>query len=160
MRRLVLLAIALSVIVAVVSWFARESPDEALRRFYTADVPEALLMDPLIRQGDRIVPLLMTAITDRNMHRRGYAILSLGHIGSNAPLPVLRKILLDTSEESHTRASALEAIALIDSTEGLSLAHTAKDAEGPLGIAARQLLQPGTHRLTRRTWWQAFRGTD
>jgi len=117
------------------------TPEEALKEFYEADdVMEEQLMDPLILAGQTVVPLVLKEIRNRDMRRRGYAILALGHIGDRRALNGLRKIARDATENDVSRLCALRAIVLIDRTEGMTLAKEYTDEDiANVGWIHRQL---------------------
>jgi hypothetical protein len=142
--RIVFGAAALSLIVLVVAWAAYygplRSPEAAFRDFANPEKrPEALLRDPLIRAGPRVLPLVLDAIKDRNFRLRRYAI---GHLGCEryAPaLPALERIVADPTEQDYFRGDALIAIWQIDRKRGEALVQEYAGAQDYLGSTAREL---------------------
>lgn len=98
------------------------SPEEALKKFHSAQVAEDQLIDPLILAGKKVVPLIMKEIIDKNMQQRRYAIAALGHLEDPSALPTLENIFKDVSEIDYYRCDALESIALLNPSVGLALA--------------------------------------
>ena len=97
-------------------------------------------MDPLILAGDRVVPLVIRGVADRNMPKRRYAIQFLGNGGFDEAVPVLRRILADKAEDDWMRADALQAIYMIQQSEGAGLAVDYREQDGVLGTLARRAI--------------------
>lgn len=104
------------------------SSDEALNKFYSSEVAEDQLQDPLILAGDKVVPLVLSEIKNKDMPRRRYAIGALGSIGNPLALPVLEGILNDGFEKDYFQCDALEAIAMIDFNYAKKLAKINLDS--------------------------------
>jgi hypothetical protein len=85
-----------------------------MEEFYSAQVPEPVIMQPLVSAGNKIVPHLSREVLNREMQRRSYAILALGRIGDRRALDSLKRILDDKTEENTPRSCALRAIWHID----------------------------------------------
>lgn len=103
---------------------AAGTPDAALKRFYEQSpysVKEEQLRDPLILQGQSVVPRLLGEVTRKDMPRRSYAILALGDIGDRAALGTLERIVSDPDDGA--RCDALLAIAFMDRQHGRALAR-------------------------------------
>jgi hypothetical protein len=120
MKAWVALGILLLGVLAAGACLARRgafaSPEVALARFVSAspyDVAEDQLMDPLILAGPKVVPLLAKSISNRQMVHRRYAVMALGHLGDQAALPALTKIVVDVTDEGYVRCDALQAVGLI-----------------------------------------------
>jgi len=133
----------------------RPTPQAAYEGFCSEDVPEALLMDPLIMCGRRVVPIVLANIRDSGMPKRIYAIGFLGNGRYREALPALREVLNRGYEDEQVRRCALESIWMIDDQEG---ARTSKDFLGRsdlLGETAREI-QCARHSPRRRTYWDAL----
>lgn len=85
-----------------------------LNNFYTDNVPESIADRYLMGAGKQIVPFVLIEIQKKEMPKRRYAIGALGKIGDRSALPVLIKILEDSSEVIYFRDDALRAIWHID----------------------------------------------
>ena len=112
----------------------------AWREFYHGGYSEIDIGSSLVRVGEPIVPSVCSAIADRNMKRRRYAIAALGWIGDRRALPVLRRILADGSEVFHFRADALEAIYRISPRLAHQLAPPHTERKDLLGTVARAVV--------------------
>src|SRR5262245_45882955 len=83
------------------------SAEGALNRFYTYGndpddaVAEDMLMDPLIVAGEKVVPLVIREIKNKEMPRRRYAIGFLGNGSYKQALPALEDIFQDLSEKDY-----------------------------------------------------------
>ncbi len=132
-------------------------PEDALRDFYEArERAEDQLMDPLILNGRRVVPLVISAVTNKDMRLRRYAIGFLGNGRYRSALPVLEKVLADESEIYYFRADALEAIYQIAPERAQSLAPGHVDGEDLLGQVARTIVAGESPVYRTRSYWQAL----
>jgi HEAT repeat protein len=95
-----------------------------LNDFYFDNVPESINDRHLLNAGKAIVPHLIIEIQNKNMPKRGYAILALGKIGDKEAIPILAKILEDRSELIYFRTDSLRAIWHIDQKLGEEYART------------------------------------
>lgn len=134
------------------------SPDDALQRFYNNNGPEETLMDPLIVAGDKVMPLVMREVKNKEMPRRRYAIAFLGNGSYRDAIPVLENILRDTREEDYFRADALTSIYMIDESMGLRLAQQYKDQADYLGDVSRRVLAGDAQLRKRRSYADAIVG--
>ncbi|SRR2546426_107297 len=153
----------LSIVVALGLWWAAakgplRSPDDALRDFYEArERAEDQLMDPLILNGRRVVPLVVAEVPNKEMKLRRYAIGFLGNGQYRDALPVLEQVLADEFERYYFRADALEAISRISPDRAHELALRYVKGEDVLGRVAQDIVA-GRSPVTRtRSYWQAFR---
>ncbi|WP_279357153.1 hypothetical protein [Methylobacterium indicum] len=92
------------------------TPEAALAAFYE-DVPYSPACaesGPLRWAGRRIVPVIITEISNRGMPKREHAISFLGEKRYRDALPVLEKIAIDTTELDHIRYVALIAVSEIE----------------------------------------------
>lgn len=136
------------------------SPEDALRDFYEArDRAEDQLMDPLIRNGRRVVPLVIAELPNMDVRRRGYAIMFLGNGGYHEALPMLERVLLNESEENAFRADALQAIFQISPQRARDLAPRHMRGEDLLGRVARKIVAGRSPVYWTRSYWQAVLGT-
>jgi len=98
------------------------SAESALQRFYASDDAEEQLMDPLLLSGKTVVPRLTQEIERKDMPRRRYGIIALGHIGDERAVPVLTRLAMNPEEEDFIRGDALESVARIDRAAARRLA--------------------------------------
>ncbi len=154
--------LALSVLVGLCIWWAiakgpLRDPEKALHDFYAADGrAEDQLMDPLILNGRRVVPLVIAALPNRDMHLRRYAIGFLGVGRHQDALPSLERILSDESELAYFRADALEAIYQIEPERARALAHIYMNDQSFLGEIARVISEGKNPTYRTRSYWQAL----
>jgi hypothetical protein len=160
MRRTGLVAVAM--VVGVGFWWAAaegplRSPESALRDFYEVrDRGEDQLMDPLILNGGRVLPLVVSALPNKSMRLRRYAIGFLGNGHYRNALPALEKILADQSEIDYFRADALEAIFRIAPERAQVLAPAHVKGEELLGQVARTIVARESPVRWTRSYWQAL----
>jgi len=157
------IAIAAVVIVAGlgISWAVVEGPlrdpDDTLSDFYEArERAEDQLMDPLILNGRRVVPLVISAVPNKDMRLRRYAIGFLGNGRYRSALPVLEEVLADESEIYYFRADALEAIYQIAPDRAQALAPRHVNGEDLLGQVARTIVADESPVYLTRSYWQAL----
>jgi hypothetical protein len=153
----------LSIVLALGLWWAvaegpLRNPEAALREFYEArDRAEDQLMDPLILNGRRVVPLVIAAVPNKQMERRRYAIGFLGNGKYREALPVLEEVLSDESERFYFRADALEGIFQISPERARELAPRYLGGEDLLGRVAQDIVAGRNPVYWTRSYWQAFR---
>lgn len=135
-----------------------QSPQTALEQFYTYDGAEDMLMDPLILAGERVVPLVLEKVRDKNMPRRRYAISFLGNGSYRPALPVLQQILQDETEIDYFRADALESVYKIDESLGKEQARKYLDENNYVGHIAKRIIEGDELLKLRRSYLDAFRG--
>jgi hypothetical protein len=134
------------------------NPEEALEDFYEArDRAEDQLMDPLILNGRRVVPLVMKELSNKDMRLRRYAIGFLGNGRYSEALPMLEAILNDGSEIYYFRADALKAIFQISQARAKELAPNFVNSQEYLGDVAREIVVGRNPILSERSYWDAFR---
>ena len=129
-----------------------------MQKFYNNAGPEDTLMDPLILAGERVVPLVLDKVKDKNMPRRRYAISFLGNGAYKQALPALEGVLQDSTEQDYFRGDALRSIYQIDQSQGMRYAGTYKDEPGNLGKVSRDILAGEQHLLERRSYLDAWLG--
>lgn len=142
------------------SW-ALHDPQHCLDEFMYGDgngfLPEAHLLDPLIRCLGDIEPSLIQAIKDPGMPRRRYALLYLEFDGGRRSVPLLRSLVSDENEGYLYRSDALGALQKIAPEEALRLAERLASESGMLGESARRVLNEETcAHLGMRSWPEAF----
>jgi len=115
-------------------------------------------MDPLIIAGDKVVPLVLKEIQNKNMPRRRYAIHFLGNGSYRQALPLLMTILQDSAEEDYFRGDALISIYLIDEAKGKELARRYRDDQNYLGHISKQVLTDYEEIRKRRSYVEAVAG--
>jgi len=133
-------------------------PQDALKRFYDNQGPEDTLMDPLILAGDRVVPMVLKEVKNKNMPRRRYAIGFLGNGSYKEALAVIEPILLDPTEEDYIRGDALHSLYLIDASRGRELADRYKDQNDYLGEISRRVVSDDSQLKKIRTYAEALAG--
>lgn len=156
MKHVILMAAILLAVLVVAC--ASQSPEAALEKFYSYDGAEDQLMDPLILAGDKVVPLVIEKVKDRNMPKRRYAIAFLGNGSYRQALPILQEILEDKTEKDYFRGDALQSIYRIDEGLGLDLAQQYKSEGGFVGNIANDLLGEKKYLPERRTYTAALKG--
>ena len=149
-------SIATALLWAVVQGPLRD-PQAALDDFYAGrDRAEDQLIDPLVLNGRRVVPLVMSAVTDRNMPNRRYAIGFLGSGRYREAVPVLERILADDAEIHYFRADALEALSQIDAPRARQLAAAHRSRADYLGESARAVVAGARGLGVDRSFLQAL----
>lgn len=134
-----------------------QDPADAMRDFLDGRGRfEDQLTDPLVLAGPRVRPLVLSAIADREMKRRRYALSYLGCAGHALAREPLLRILSDETERDYFRADALEALWRLDRTEGHALALTYRSHEDLLGQTAERLISTGRPWADCRSWFAAF----
>ena len=159
-RRTFLLGTTSVILIIYAAYLAWPTPaaDQVMADFYKAEGrAEVMLMDPLILNADLVAPVVIESVKNKGMDKRRYAIGFLGNEGVSEALPVLRAILADKSEAEYFRADSLDAIFLINTEEGLSLAKIHSHRDDFLGHIAKGLLS-GDHIPFRRTYAEALFG--
>lgn len=152
----------LGIVLALILWWAvaegpLRDPDDALRDFYDArERAEDQLVDPLILNGRRVVPLVIAEVPNKQMRLRRYAIGFLGNGQYRDALPVLEQVLVDESEIYYFRADALEAIFRISAERARELAPRHVNGEDLLGRAAQEIVAGRSPVRWSRSYWQAF----
>lgn len=104
-------------------------PGRAIHIFKTRHCAEGQIVNPLIACGEKILPLLIEEIQDRDMINRGYAILALGHIGEPLSLNFLKKIIYDETEDIYTRVGAFRAVVMISGEYAKEIARDFIDTD-------------------------------
>ena len=133
-------------------------PKRAFDAFKNRDCAEDQIIHPLIVCGKKIVPLLIDEINDKNMNKRGYAILALGHIGDSSALPALKQILYDQNEKYFIRYGAIRAIAMIDTDYAKNIARNIGVKEHQvISVFCQKLLKDEVpaFMLEKKTFWSA-----
>jgi hypothetical protein len=137
-----------------------KSGQATLEDFYAYHAPDSEGLDPLILAGDKVVPLVIEKIQDRNMKKRGLAIDFLGNGKHKQAIPVLEKIVIDESEEEHVREIALVSIYQIDGELGNQFAQKFK-SDGILAEISKDIIAKKSYLNYRRTYIDAlFRRHD
>ncbi len=152
----------MGIVLAAALWWALaegplRDPHDALRDFYEArGRAEDQLMDPLILNGHRVVPLVLSEIQKKEMPLRRYAIGFLGNGHYAEAMPLLEKILSDESEIFYFRADALEAIYQIAPNRARVLAPEYTSGEDLLGKMAQDIVAGRNPVYFTRSYWEAF----
>jgi len=85
--------------------------------FHNQSVTEEYMLDPIIKAGYQIGPILTENIANKEMKYRRYAIGGLEKLKYKPATPTLAKILLDKSEIDVLRADAYVALTIFDTDE-------------------------------------------
>ena len=131
-------------------------PASALAEFYVHDGAEDQLMDPLILAGDKVVPLVIERVKDKDMPRRRYAIAFLGNGSYRQALPVLQQILQDSTEADYYRGDALQSIYQIDPRLGTTYAQNYQTGIDYVGSIAKGIIAGDRSLKKRRSYWEAW----
>ena len=132
-------------------------PTDAIHDFYEGrDRAEDQLMDPLILNGRRVVPLILADLPNKEMKRRRYAIGFLGNGRYYEALPALEKIVSDESEVMYFRLDALEAIFQISPEHVQEFASRHFKGEDYLGEVAKEVARGSRPPYPRRLYLEAF----
>jgi hypothetical protein len=115
-------------------------------------------MDPLILAGDKVVPLVIDRIRDKNMPKRRYAIGFLGNGPYKDALQVLETLLHDLTERDVIRGDALISIYQIDASLGLKYAEEFKNDPGYHGEVSRDILSGKDFLPQKRSYADALAG--
>lgn len=143
------------ILLGVMCCSSRSSPEESLEDFYKYSGGEETLMDPLILAGDKVVPLVLENIRNKQMPKRRYAIEFLGNGTIRQALPALEELVKNNTEEDFIRGDALQAIYRIDQGLGREIAQKYKDAPALLGGIAKNIIA-GSISLERRSYFTSF----
>jgi HEAT repeat protein len=122
-------------------------PEAALAAFYGGEPrPECMQAAPLRQEGRRGVPLVVRELPNKAMPRRRYAIAFLGDGRYEEALPILERLLADTTEIEYFRADALLAIYQIAPVRARELA---KQVQNPVGLlqGVVEAIERDDHRL-------------
>lgn len=163
MKKIVsILLSSLVVITTLGVWWAvsegpLRNPEDTIKDFYEAhERAEDQLIDPLILNGPRVVPLVLQDLPDKDMPLRRYAIGFLGNGKYEEALPILEQILSDDSEKFYFRADALIAIFSISPDRARELAPGHKNGEDLLGKYAIKIIKGENPIYWTRSYWDAF----
>ncbi|MEK6280591.1 MAG: hypothetical protein AABN95_09590 [Acidobacteriota bacterium] len=115
-------------------------------------------MDPLILAADRVVPVVLKEVKNKNMPRRRYAIGFLGNGSYKEALVVIEPILSDPTEEDYIRGDALHSVFLIDASRAREFAERYKDEENYLGEISRRVINGDNELKKIRTFADALAG--
>lgn len=129
----------------------------ALEKFYNFQGEETANMDPLILAGEKVVPLLLEEIKNRNMPKRRYAIGFLGNGEYIQSIPVLEKILNSSDETDIYRGDALLSIYQINKELGMKYAKEHKDDQNFVGEIAQDIIRNASYIHERRTYADALK---
>ena len=92
--------------------------DEVWHRFYFRADGEGSIIPILMSGGQEMVPAICTAVKDRNMKMRRYAIGALGYFENRKAILALETIYADSTEDPLYRGDALQALFCIDQKLG------------------------------------------
>ena len=147
--------LVLVILLSLLSCSSQSSPEESLEDFYKYSGGEETLMDPLILAGDKVVPLVLENIRNKQMPKRRYAIEFLGNGAIRPALPALEELVKNNTEEDFIRGDALQAIYRIDQVLGTEIAQKYKDAPALLGGITKNIIA-GSISLERRSYFTSF----
>lgn len=112
-------------------------------------------MDPLILNGDGVVPLVLENVKNKQMPKRRYAIGFLGNGKYRESLPVLEELVANDTEEAFIRGDSLLALYQIDQRIGREMAQKFKDDSSFLGKMAKDIISSRAS-LARRSYIEAL----
>lgn len=115
------------------------TPEAAFHDFQTNEHKESYMVLPLCIAGEKVVPLVINRIKDKDLNRRRYAIGFLGTSNSREPVPILEEIVRDESELVYFRGDAIESIFVLDEEMGRKLASEYQDRTDFLGAVAVEI---------------------
>jgi hypothetical protein len=113
--------------------YTNKQAEKALKDFYNYQGFKDKATTPLYQGGEKVIPLVIENVKDKNMTRRLDAIAFLGKPKNYQAMPVLTLITKDETEDIHSRKQALWAIYQIDVKVALDLAYKYKDRQDYLG---------------------------
>lgn len=122
----------------------------AIEEFLTIEEAESFMVLPLCKAGEKVIPLLLEKIKDKNMERRRYAIGFLGVYDNRKSIPLLQTILKDEAEKEYFRGDALESLHLLDENLGKDFAIVNERREDFLGKISREILEITNYATYRR----------
>jgi hypothetical protein len=154
--RYTLYSLFLSVLLGILLICCGDSHKRALEQFYRYDGPEEALMDPLILAGEKVVPLVISSIKNKEMPKRRYAIGFLGNGSYSQAIPALEEILTDVSEKDYIRADALISIYQINATVAVKYAERYKTDTGHHGDISREIVANSLTLPQKRTYSDAI----
>ena len=132
------------------------SPEEILDKFYKTDAVEDCIADILILNKQKMLPVICEKIKDKNMSRRRYAIYFLGNEKYPKAKEALLQILSDETEKDYFRSDALEALYMIDKTEGKKCAEKYRGQTGYLEHLSESILKNEPISAPNRTFFDAL----
>lgn len=135
-----------------------KSPESWLEDFYSNSSSEEKIIDPLLLAGQKVIPLVLTSIKDKEMKKRRYAIEFLGYSGEKKSLLVLQEIFNDKSEKDYIRGDALEAIYHIAPESGKKIAHNYSYEEEYISMVAKEIINSKSGSIEKRTLIDAMIG--
>jgi len=135
-----------------------QTPEEALQSFYANEGAEDMLSDPLVLAGDKVVPLVINEVRNKQMQRRRYAITFLGNGPYLGAIPVLEEILNDDTEKDYFRGDALLALYRVSKEKGLDYAKKYKDRDDYLGRMCKEVFDDSEYANKKRSYFEAMRG--
>jgi hypothetical protein len=121
--------------------YPKTTEEKAFNDFLTTSHKESYIVLPLCSAGEKVVPLVIEKIKNKDLERRRYALTFLGTSDYYQALPVLEKTVEDESEVEIFRGDALESIYLIDESKGLRLAKNYKQTNDFLGTISKEILK-------------------
>ena len=104
--------------------------------------------------GPKMVPSISEVIGDRSMLARRYAISALGLLRQEDALPALIGIASDKTEKDYFRSDALEAITVIDMSEGQAIATEMLEDEDLPDFLRKTALLVSNHPERIPTEWE------
>ncbi len=117
---------------------------------------EDQLTDPLVLAGPRVRPLVLSAVADREMKHRRYALAYLGCAGYTPAQERLRQIVNDETERDYFRADALESLWRLDHEEASTVAQALQSRQDFLGQTAVRIVEFGQPASECRSWFAAL----
>ncbi len=113
--------------------YSNKQAEKALQDFYNYNGFHDKMTEPLYKGGEKVIPLVIEKVKDKNMPHRLNAIGFLGKPKNYEALPVLIEILKDESENNYLRKEALWAVYQIEVKIALDFAYKYQNREDDLG---------------------------
>ncbi|CAA9359320.1 MAG: hypothetical protein AVDCRST_MAG89-3638 [uncultured Gemmatimonadetes bacterium] len=129
-------------------WGDRQLADEYFTLFQLQYRAEPLVTEPLLQAGPSVGPFVVAHVADRGAEHRLYAIGALGEIGFEPAVPLLIRVMNDTTESVYIRAGAWKALREIGtdearaSTTRFEAALKQPGADSALAAHMRRLRRP------------------
>ena len=144
MRKFLLAVLIFSTCFGLGIWLYNDSANrqakDALVEFYNYQGFYDKQTEPLHKAGDKVIPLVIKEVKNKQMPKRLAAIGFLGSKGNYQALPVLEEITNDSSEDNYLRKYTLNSIFRIDENEAKRMANQYKESDDFLGKYSKCIL--------------------
>ena len=113
-------------------------------------------MDVLILSGRKAEEAVINALPNKEIAKRRYMVAYLGIIRSTNSIPLLTKIVADSSEPIYMRADALRSLYMVNSDVGMKISRSFAENADELGEFAGEGLKGRISPMPKRDFWDAF----